>query len=704
MSRHRDKSIRRLPFVAWENDLAWIDEMKGPRWQTLLRSEKRIWNNLVKQPPIRSKIPEFERELQELDAFRYVDAFKIADGNIILSTGNSWRWAWDSKWHPFSDIDYGDNHIWVTGTSGKDGYESVLTCMRIDGKVMWTKNYVSGQVIVRNGLCYFIGVKYPFQTDELFVCDAFTGKNEEVMKVEKDVERFLLMVSTAGRTAYLKSTTWKESRVWRIDGRGLVPVFKDTQDQILLGRAPTTDREECALLRYPDGRVQRVGEYFRKWKLPDEDQEPIWIDLHSGLMITVKEGQDTLWKCSAERGPKMLHSIIAGEIEGNPWGAWNGEVLHRFVVRSPEGPPYILQYEPNDEEIHRIDPSFSSITVRTKRGRGSKGTHRLQKPHIPPPLVATRYYAKSADGTRVPWLLVHRKGIKKVRGLLGYIYSAYGSDTAVSWPHFSWSPLLRRGWAIAYCFARGGGDNGAEWVDAGQREYHVRTIEDFEATMMAAQVRTGLGPQQTVIYGRSAGGMMMGAMTQRHRDGDLMGAVYTEVPFVDTLWTQSNYTVPLTPSGMSEYGNPTKSMRDFAAMMKLSPMYQLDADGAPNLFVLCRTGLMDQQVLPSEPFKWIQRLRGAGIRPPAGKYIAFEKDEAHVYKNFSPARAADLAILETWLQNKIAGSDIEMATMQRKKQQQKKQQQKQQKKQEGGRRRTVRHRRAAHKTRRQARK
>ena len=196
----------------------------------------------------------------------------------------------------------------------------------------------------------------------------------------------------------------------------------------------------------------------------------------------------------------------------------------------------------------------------------------------------------------------------------------------------------------------------------------------------------------------------MGAMTQRHRDGDLMGAVYTEVPFVDTLWTQSNYTVPLTPSGMSEYGNPTKSMRDFAAMMKLSPMYQLDADGAPNLFVLCRTGLMDQQVLPSEPFKWIQRLRGAGIRPPAAKYIAFEKDEAHVYKNFSPARAAALAILETWLQNKIAGSDIEMATMQRKKQQQKKQQQKQQKKQEGGRRRTVRHRRAAHKTRRQARK
>ena len=107
-------------------------------------------------------------------------------------------------------------------------------------------------------------------------------------------------------------------------------------------------------------------------------------------------------------------------------------------------------------------------------------------------------------------------------------------------------------------------------------------------------------------------------------------------------------------------------------------------------------------MFPSEPFKWVQRLRGAGIRPPAGKYLAFEKDEAHVYeKKSTEARATDLAILEAWLQNKIEGSDIKMTNMQRKKQQQ----QQKKKQQEGGRRRrTVRHRRAARKTRRHARK
>jgi hypothetical protein len=683
--------VRRLPFLAWQNDLAWVNAMKGPRWQELLRKEKATWNSLIRQPAIRSKIPEYERELKQLQPFNQFDAFTIADGNIVLS-GSWWRWAWDREWQSFESIDYGNNHIWIVVGSKRDPYKSELKCMRLNGEVVWRKDYVSGQVVVKDGLCYFIGVKYPFHTDELFVCNAFTGKDEKVLRIERDVERFMGLVSTAGQTLYVISTTWKESRVWRIDGEKLVPVFEGTEDQLLLGRAPTSEREECAFLRYEDGRVERVGAYFRAWKMPEED--PIWIHLHSGLVITVKEGMRTLWKCSAEHRPKRLHSTLGGEYESNPYAAWMGDVLMRFIVWSPEGPPYLLQYEPDDEVLKRINPKAVVPVGKCKgrkKGKGCK-TRRWKKAIPPPPLEAKRFYATSADGTRVPWLLVHEKGVKKPRGLLGYVYSAYGSETVVYWPHLKWSPLLRRGWAIAYCFARGSGDNGAEWTDAGQRENHVRTIEDFEATVRVAQKVTGLGPRETVIYGRSAGGMMMGIMTQRHRDGDLMGAVYTEVPFVDTLWTQTNYDVPLTPSGMSEYGNPVKSVRDFAAMMALSPMYQLDADGAPGVFVLCRTGLKDQQVFPNEPFKWIQRLRGAGIRPPAGKYLAYEADEAHVYgKKSTAARAEDLAVLEAWLQNKIAGSNIQMA-------QQKKQQKKQQ---EGGRRRrTVRRRRAARKTRR----
>jgi hypothetical protein len=687
---------RKLKFLEWENDLAWIDKMKGHKWKDLLHKESAYWNKLVKQSPIRSKIPAFADELSEMSAYHRIAAFTIANGNIAVAiTGGEnymWRWKWERQWRSFTDIDYADGHVWVTETDKKNQYASRLRCMKTDGTVLWSKDYVSDQVVVKNGLCYFVGVKYPFHTDELFVCDAFTGKNEEVLMVEKSPENFLILISEAGKTIYVKSSNWKGSTSWRIEGRKCVRVFADTKEQLLLGRAP--DGEECALVhRTPHGPLLKVGEHLKKMQLPKED--PYWFDLHSGLALTVKEGERTIYLCSPDHKPKRLHSIVAGDIYTNPWAAWFDELVQIFIVRSPDGPPYALQYVRGGDSLTKIDIAFLQ-PPNPKKGKTQRALrHPFRRAKPPPALVATKFHATSRDGTKVPWLLVHQKNTKKPRGLIGYVYSAYGSDTLVSWPHFAWTPLLRRGWAIAYCFARGGGDNGDEWMEAGQGRYHIRTVEDFEAVIRKAQDVTHLGPQQTVIYGRSAGGMMVGSTVARNPDGQLMGACFTEVPFVDTLWTQTNYEVPLTPSGMSEYGNPIDSMRNYAAMMKMSPMYKLDADGAPGVFVLCRTGLKDLQVMPSEPFKWIQRLRGVR-EPPAGKYLAFEADEAHVYRKKGLAcRAVDLAILETWLEKKIAGLNIKMAQ----------QQKKQQRKQEGGRRRKTHRRRSARRhTRRQQRK
>lgn len=667
---------RKLKFLAWENDLAWIDAMRGKRWNNLLAKERTYWNSLVKQDAIRRKIPAFAKELTDLVPFQYCAAFSIACGAIQIATNGTtylWRWKWETAWKAFTDIDYADGHVWVTYEDKHNPYKSVLDCLTIDGKRLWSKDYVSDQVVVKDGLCYFIGVKYPFHTDELFVCDAYTGKDEKAIMIEKDPEQFLVLISEAGKAVYVKSANWGSSKSWRIEGRSCVSVFPDTTEQLLLGRGP--DGEECALVRRKTGgRLVKEGRALQKFRLPEED--PYWFDLYSGLAITVKEGERTIYLCDEEKPPKRLFSIIAGDIFTNPWGAWFGELQTTFLVRSPEGPVFVVQHVRGTDTLSVFKPSPKN--------------HRSP----PPPLSAVKHHATSHDGTKVPWLLVHEKG-KRIRGLLCYVYSAYGSETLVSWPHFGWSPLLRRGWAIAYCFARGGGDNGDEWTEAGQRRFHIRTVEDFEAVVRDAQEVTRLGPKETVIYGRSAGGMMMGATVARNPDGQLMGACFTEVPFVDTLWTQTNYDVPLTPSGMSEYGNPIKSMVNFAAMMKMSPMYSLDADGAPGVFVVCRTGLRDLQVLASEPFKWVQRLRGVR-EPPAGKYLAYEPDEAHVYqKKAIPSRATDLAILETWLQKKIAGSDIQMAQ----------QQKKQQRKQEGGKRRKT-HRRASHRrqTRRQQRK
>jgi len=180
-------------------------------------------------------------------------------------------------------------------------------------------------------------------------------------------------------------------------------------------------------------------------------------------------------------------------------------------------------------------------------------------------------------------------------------------------------------------------------------------VEDFEATIRSAQKLTGLGPNRTIIYGRSAGGMMVGATTLRNPTGKLMGCTFTEVPFTDLLRTQTNMTIALTPSGVSEYGNPSEHPKNFKALMDMSVMENIPEEGAPGVFVLSRTGLRDLQVLPYEPVKLIQKFRGQDQSHPKNKYLSYEKEETHTYsaKQFVIARATDLALLFRWLENKI---------------------------------------------------
>jgi protease II len=108
--------------------------------------------------------------------------------------------------------------------------------------------------------------------------------------------------------------------------------------------------------------------------------------------------------------------------------------------------------------------------------------------------------------------------------------------------------------------------------------------------------------------------------------------------------------LPLTISGTSEYGNIDGSPVNFQAALELSPMDTLPPDGAPGVFVLSRTGLRDLQVMPFEPVKFIERLRGSRQTDAANKFLGIEDDETHSYssKAFVKTRAQDLAILLDW--------------------------------------------------------
>ena len=120
--------------------------------------------------------------------------------------------------------------------------------------------------------------------------------------------------------------------------------------------------------------------------------------------------------------------------------------------------------------------------------------------------------------------------------------------------------------------------------------------------------------ERTVLFGRSAGGYLVGATVVRNPNGALFGHVYTEVPYVDVLRTASNPTLPLTEYEYLEFGNPAYSLLDFEVMLRLGPITGLGKEGAPGVSVLCRTAENDTQVYPYEAVKWMDALRGHGVK------------------------------------------------------------------------------------------
>ena len=622
--------VRKLKFLTWRNNSAWMETMKGPRWNRLLAKEKALSKPLITEK-VKHLAKAFEKELVVSRQLQKLEGFQIHNGTIIIASGGSkyfWRWAWSQTYKEMSDIEVYNNRVYYTRDEKEDKYKTELICEDVAGKVIWQKKGVSGQVCIHKGLCYFIKTKNTFNTFEITCCDVDTGSHEELVMEDHDPERFFGIFKTSDDTLFCRSGTWQESKMWRIDGtKTLVRVYEDTVWQM-------PQSKTCAFLMYEEGGTYVAkGEPLSSWKLP-KGEKPVWANIDSGHLITMKEGRQTLYYCGDQT--KVVYSVL-GDLEPNPWAKTKNNELQSFYVNTPTDYPAVL-FVLNDSCQPNL--KYSNWAPRYKK--------------ILPHLTVKTYHSVSADGTKVPYVLVKHPKTVKPKGLLCYVYSSYGLTSPVGWPYAAWAPLLTRGYAMAFCFARGGGDDSEAWTFAGQREKHVKTVEDFESVVRASQKLTGLGPDQTIIYGRSAGGGIVGATTMRNPDGDLMGTTFTEVPFVDYLRSMTNPELGLTPSGLSEFGDPMKDPWIFRETLRLSPMDSMPVDGAPGVFVLVRTGLKDQQVAPFEPVKFIQKLRGTNPSGAEDKYLFFEPKEVHTYSGeaFVRTRAMDLAILYDHLQKK----------------------------------------------------
>jgi oligopeptidase B len=220
--------------------------------------------------------------------------------------------------------------------------------------------------------------------------------------------------------------------------------------------------------------------------------------------------------------------------------------------------------------------------------------------------ASERLFARAPDGTEVPISLVYRRDLRRPgtpQPLLLYGYGAYGIPID---PRFSSArvSLLDRGVVFAIAHVRGGGDLGRTWYEAGKMARKRTTFTDFIACAEHLVAAGWTAPERLIIQGGSAGGLLMGAVTNLRPE--LFRAVVAEVPFVDVISTMLDESLPLTTGEFTEWGNP-KVKSQYRWMRAYSPYDNLRRGPYPAFFV--ETGINDSQVAYWEPAKYVAKLR-----------------------------------------------------------------------------------------------
>jgi oligopeptidase B len=255
----------------------------------------------------------------------------------------------------------------------------------------------------------------------------------------------------------------------------------------------------------------------------------------------------------------------------------------------------------------------------------------------PAAYTTRRLRATSHDGTQVPLSIVHHRDLPMDgnRPVLLNGYGAYGYSFD---PEFDsrWPSLLDRGFVLAIAHVRGGSELGRDWYEKGRLLHKANTFHDFIACAEALIAQGYTRPGRIAATGGSAGGLLMGVITNWRPE--LWGAVVARVPFTNVITAMLMPDLPLTIIEWEQWGNPAIPT-EFEAMAAYSPYDNLRDQEYPPLLV--KAGMNDLQVPYSDPAKYVARLRhtrtgsapillrmnmGAGHSGSSGRYAKIDED------------------------------------------------------------------------------
>jgi prolyl oligopeptidase len=220
--------------------------------------------------------------------------------------------------------------------------------------------------------------------------------------------------------------------------------------------------------------------------------------------------------------------------------------------------------------------------------------------------VAEQHFAKSRDGTKVPYFLVRPRDLKYDGSAPTLLYGYGGFEVSLT-PGYSGGVgmgWLEKGGVYAVANIRGGGEYGPRWHQAALKQNRHKAYEDFAAVAQDMVARKITSPARLGIQGGSNGGLLTGNMLMQYPE--LFGAVVVQVPLLD----MKRYSHLLAgASWMAEYGNPDTA--DWAFIQKFSPYHLFDPakQYPPTLFM---TSTRDDRVHPGHARKMMAKMLDAG--------------------------------------------------------------------------------------------
>ena len=226
--------------------------------------------------------------------------------------------------------------------------------------------------------------------------------------------------------------------------------------------------------------------------------------------------------------------------------------------------------------------------------------------HNPSDYIVERLECPSHDGRMVPMTITRHKKTKidGSANLLLYGYGSYGNSMSSGFSSTKLS-LINRDIIWVTSHIRGGMERGMKWWKEGKLLNKKNTFEDYIAVAKYLIENKYTSKNKIIGMGGSAGGLLMGAVV--NQEPSLFLGIIMAVPFVDSLTTNLDHSLPLTVGEFDEFGNAKEIKEHFDYIFSYAPYNNIKKMDYPN--ILITTSLSDNRVLFDEPAKFTAKLR-----------------------------------------------------------------------------------------------